>query len=54
MNEHPYTMFRALFQKQKGNVGQKEAKKLRNRRNNKLARKNRRLNLRTGKTAGKQ
>jgi hypothetical protein len=36
-----------------GNAGQKEAQKARNRRNNKLARKNRRLNLRRGKIAGK-
>ena len=37
----------------KGNKGQAEAKKARNRRNNRLARKNRRLNLRRGKIAGK-
>ena len=34
--------------KGKGNVGQKDATKVRNRRNNRLARKNRRLNLRRG------
>lgn len=49
----PYGGFRRGNMKQKGNAGQKEATKLRNRRNNRLARKNRRLNLRRGKIAGK-
>lgn len=38
----------------KGNVGQAEATKKRNRRNNRLARKNRRLNIRKGNIHGKQ
>lgn len=35
-------------------IAASEAKKVRNRRNNKLARKSRRLNLRRGKVAGNQ
>lgn len=46
--------FRRGNWKKDGNKGQARATKLRNRRNNRLARKHRRLNLRKGKVAGKQ
>lgn len=44
----PYSYPRRF--KMKGNEGQNKAKKIRNRKNNKIARKNRRLNLRRGKS----
>lgn len=49
--EMPYMLNNLLrrFKKQKGNKGQALAKKRKNRRRNKLARANRRLNLRRGK-----
>ncbi len=50
---HVPSGFRKGRMKQKGNAGQADAKKTRNRINNRLARKNRRLNLRRGKVAGK-
>ena len=58
-NEQPYSLSeikRILHRakKLKGNVGQKEATKARNRTNSKIARKSRRLNLRRGKVHGNQ